>query len=242
MTEALRAPRRPNGHGSDRGRPRDPAVDAIILEATLGLLAEVGYDGLSVAEIARRGEVTKPLIYRRWAKKSQLVVEAMMTRMPHEPTPDSGDTARDLVEFGNRLAATFSSSPAGRALPGLVAAMATDAEFASSYRALIIEPTRSLWRCAVERGIARGDLIAETDVEFVLDVLVGPLYVRLLITGDPVDLAYPRLGVELVFARYGAAPPRGNTITTESRASKSITTESRASKSRTTESPQFESR
>lgn len=93
MTESLVAPRRPGGHGSDRGRPRDPDMDQAILAATIGLLAEVGYVRLTVAEVARRAGVGKPAIYRRWAQKSQLVVEAMVTQMRPGTDPDSGSIA-----------------------------------------------------------------------------------------------------------------------------------------------------
>ena len=108
-----------------------------------------------------------------------------------------------------RLSVTLTHTPLGRVLPGLVAEMATDPQLAASYRSLIIEPTRRLWREAVERGIDSGELLPDTDVEFVLDALAGPLYVRLLITGAPADPNAPRLAVQLVLARYGMAPAQG---------------------------------
>ena len=98
MPEFSVAPRRPGGHGSDRGRPRDPGVDQAILVATIQLLSEVGYTRVTVAEVARRAGVSKPAIYRRWAQKSQLVVEAMVTQMPTRVPPDTGSTAEDLLQ------------------------------------------------------------------------------------------------------------------------------------------------
>ena len=203
MAEFLAAPRRPGGHGSDRGRPRDLAKDEAILVATIQLLSEVGYTRLTVAEVARRAGVSKPAIYRRWAQKSQLVVEAMVTQMPTRVPPDTGSTSGDLLALTEQLMTTLTRTPLGRVLPGLVAEMAADPLLAGSYRRLVIEPTRMLWRSAVQAGIARGDLVADTDVELVLDALAGPLYIRLLITGDPIDPDYARAGVDLVLARYG---------------------------------------
>jgi hypothetical protein len=84
--------------------------------------------------------------------------------------------------------------------------MAADPVLATSYRDLIIKPNQRHWRAAVERGIARGELSAETDVDFVLNTLAGPLYFCLLITGEPIDDGYARAAVDLVWARYGAAP------------------------------------
>jgi len=195
--------------GQQRGRPRDPEVDAAIIAATLGLLAEVGYAGFTIAEVARRAGVGKPTVYRRWAQKSRLVVEAMATQMPGETGVRIGSVAEQLLDYATRLSVTLTHTPLGRVLPGLVAEMATDPQLAASYRTLIIEPTRRLWREAVERGIQTAELLPDTDVEFVLDALAGPLYVRLLITGAPANPDAPRLAVQLVLARYGMAPTQG---------------------------------
>ncbi len=196
--------RRPGGHGRDRGRPRDPAVDDAIIEAALAELDERGYADLTVSDVARRAGVSKPAVYRRWADKAQLVVEAIASRMPAAPFTDTGEVSGDLVAYADRLVTTFTGTPAGQVLPGLVAAMAADPGLASRYRELLIHPLRRQMRAAVERGIARGELIPDTDVELVLDVIAGPVYTRLLITGVPLDPTYSRAAVELVLARFGA--------------------------------------
>jgi len=209
MTSDETTARSQRGQARERGRPRHPEIDAAIISATLGLLAETGYAGFTIAEVARRAGVGKPTVYRRWAQKSQLVVEAMATQMPGETGVRIGSVAEQLLDYATRLSVTLTHTPLGRVLPGLVAEMATDPQLAASYRSLIIEPTRRLWREAVERGIDSGELLPDTDVEFVLDALAGPLYVRLLITGAPADPNAPRLAVQLVLARYGMAPAQG---------------------------------
>lgn len=180
-------------------------MDGAILAAAVDLLSEVGYARLSVAEVARRAGVSKPAIYRRWAQKSQLVVEAMVTQMRFGAAPDTGSTAADLIALTDQLVAVLTRTPLGRVLPGLVAEMAADPELAESYRALVIRPTRLLWRTVVERSVARGDLVPDTDVELVLDVLAGPLYVRVLITGEPIEPGYAVAAVAVVLARYGTS-------------------------------------
>ena len=200
------APRRPGGRGSDIGRPRDPDMDRAILRATIQLLSEVGYVRVSVAEVARRAGVSKPAIYRRWSQKSQLVVEAMVTQMRPGKEHDSGSAADDLVALTEGLIDVLTRTPLGRVLPGLVAEMAADAMLATSYRDLIIKPNLEYWRAAVERGIARGEFSEDTDVDFVLNTLAGPLYFCLLITGEPIATGYARAAVDLVLARYGTAP------------------------------------
>ena len=212
MNELL-APRRPGGHGSGRGRPRDTDVDEAMIAATLELLDEHGYAGLTLAEVAKRAGVSRTALYRRWADKSQLVVEAMVSRLPTRSLPDTGSIRGDLLAYTRQLAATFSHTPAARVLPGLVAAMATDPSLAASYRTLLVQPLRQQVRAAITRGIARGELNEDTDVEFFLDAGAGPLYVRLLITGDPVDPHYPRAAVDLVLACYGSSHTSSTTQT-----------------------------
>jgi len=180
-------------------------MDQTILRATIELLSEVGYVRVSVAEVARRAGVSKPAVYRRWSQKSQLVVEAMVTQMRPGKDNDSGSAAGDLLALTDQLIELLTHTPLGRVMPGLVAEMAADPVLAASYRDLIIKPNQSQWRAAVERGIARGELSEQTDVDFVLNALAGPLYFCLLITGDPIDAGYARAAVDLVLARYGAA-------------------------------------
>jgi AcrR family transcriptional regulator len=181
-------------------------MDETILRATVELLSEVGYVRVTVADVARRAGVSKPAIYRRWSQKSQLVVEAMVTQMRPGKDNESGSVASDLLALTEQLLSLLTLTPFGRVLPGLVAEMAADASLAASYRDLIIKPNQLQWRAAVERGIASGELSPDTDVDLVLNTLAGPLYFSLLITGDPIDPDYARAAVDLVLARYGAAP------------------------------------
>ncbi|MGV8964940.1 MAG: TetR/AcrR family transcriptional regulator [Cellulomonas sp.] len=180
-------------------------MDQTILRATVELLSEVGYVQVTVAEVARRAGVSKPAIYRRWSQKSQLVVEAMVTQMRPGKDNDSGSAVGDLLALTEQLIDLLTRTPLGRVLPGLVAELAADPVLAASYRDLIIKPNQRHWRAAIARGIARGELSGQTDVDFVLNTLVGPLYFSLLITGEPIEAGYARTAVDLVLARYGAA-------------------------------------
>ena len=179
-------------------------MDQAILSATIELLSEVGYVDLTVAEVARRAGVSKPAIYRRWSQKSQLVVEAMVTQMRPGKDNDSGSAADDLLALTEQLIALLTRTALGRVLPGLVAEMAADPVLAASYRGLIIRPNQGQWRAAVERGIARGELSEQTDIDVVVHALAGPVYFCLLVTGEPIAPDYARAAVDLVLARYGA--------------------------------------
>ena len=110
----------------DFGRPRDPRIDAAVLEATVELLAETGYPGLLVAEIAKRAGTSKPAIYRRWPSKAHLVHEAVFPIGAATAIPDTGSPREDLREMVRRTIAVLTTPAARAALPGLIGEMAAD--------------------------------------------------------------------------------------------------------------------
>lgn len=110
----------------DFGRPRDPRIDGAVLRATVELLAEAGYPGLSVAAIAERAGTSKPAIYRRWPSKAHLVHEAVFPVGASTTIPDTGSPPDDLREMVRRTMAALTTPAARAALPGLVGEMAAD--------------------------------------------------------------------------------------------------------------------
>jgi AcrR family transcriptional regulator len=110
----------------DFGRPRDPRIDGAVLRATVDLLAETGYPGLSVAAIAERAGTSKPAIYRRWPSKAHLVHEAVFPIGASTTIPDTGSPPDDLREMVRRTMAALTTPAARAALPGLVGEMAAD--------------------------------------------------------------------------------------------------------------------
>ena len=184
------------------GRPRDPGTDRAILEATLDVLAEVGYVGLTLGEVARRAGVGRPTLYRRWPSKARLVVDAMATRMPHGAEVAGDTVVEELRSLVGRLAHLVAHTPLGRVLPGLVAEMAVDPELADVYRGTVIAPQQQQWRDAIRRGVARGELAPDTDVDLVVGALAGPVYLAALVTGDPLPDDYAERAVALALTPY----------------------------------------
>ena len=117
------------------GRPRNPAKDVAVLQATRELLVEVGYQGTTVVAIARRAEVGAPTIYRRWSTKEALVEDAAFGHPQPAPLPEpSGDLKADLYAWVSTFL-DFLANPVTRAaLPGLLAAYHRDEE---SYERLV---------------------------------------------------------------------------------------------------------
>lgn len=167
-----------------RGRPRDPEADQRILAAASGLLLERGFDSMTVDEVASRAKVGKATVYRRWAKKEDLAVAAMSELYKGQmPIPDTGSFRED-VRQAYRDTVRFANSPAGAAfLRATVVECARDPRIAALYRTASAEIIASAARM-YQRGIARGEVRADVDVEYASTLLGGMLAHR-IITAQP---------------------------------------------------------
>jgi AcrR family transcriptional regulator len=166
----------------DFGRPRDPRIDAAVLRATVELLAETGYPGLLVSDIAKRACTSKPAIYRRWPSKAHLVHEAVFPIGAATTIPDTGSLPEDLREMVCR-AMCFLSTPAARAaLPGLVGEMAADPTLHSAllerFAGVITGGLAERLAKAAARGEVRADVTASELAEAVAGLTLVTLLTR----------------------------------------------------------------
>src|SRR4029453_8254678 len=170
--------------------PRAERSNKAILDATRELLADNGDVGsLTVEAVAARSGVAKTTIYRRWRDKWELALDAVIIDMPPrfaDPI-DVGDTRKELVTFVQAAIKNLSSPPSGPAMQGLISQIATDPELGRVYRQRVVEPRRAQLRPVIERGIARGDLRPDTDVDLVHELLLGAIFYRLLLSGGQLD-------------------------------------------------------
>lgn len=173
--------------GRRPGRPRSASADRAIMRATLELLAEVGFGRLSVEGVAARAGVGKTTIYRRWPSKVNLVLAAVSGLVQQTiPIPDTGSTREDLLILVRSVIDTLSETIGGRILAHLVAETPVNAELADALRRLW-GSRRALTFEVLRRGVARGDLPHDVDVEFMADLLYGPIYSRFFVTGAPLN-------------------------------------------------------
>jgi len=171
-----------------QGRPRDERTDRAILEATRELIAEPGVHEFRTADVAARAGVGKGAIYRRYGSKDELVTAAIASLVREEiVVPDTGSTRDDLLVLMREAVDAYRGPGAGRLMPNLVAAMAQTPDLAKAVRGGFLAGRRAALTEVLRRGIERGDLRSDLDVELALDVLGGPLFYRLLITGGPID-------------------------------------------------------
>lgn len=166
---------------SRRGRPRSQRTHEAILEATRSLLLEKGYPALTIDAVAARAGTAKTTIYRRWATKGALVLEATAEHLAIGIVPDSGSTRTDLGVAVRQLATTFSDRLAAIVMLAVIANLDEDPFMARTFRNEVVYPWRTSAAAALERGVARGDLPPDADVPFLLDVIVGTVFQRAVI-------------------------------------------------------------
>jgi AcrR family transcriptional regulator len=170
------------------GRPRDERTDRAILQATLELIAERGVHGFRTEDVAARAGVGKGAIYRRHRSKDDLVTAAVAALVDQEiVVPDTGSTRADLLALMHEAVELYRGSVSGRLMPNLVSAMAERPELAQVFREGFLIRRRLALTEVFHRGVDRGDLRPDIDLELALDLLGGPLFYRLLITGGPLD-------------------------------------------------------
>jgi AcrR family transcriptional regulator len=178
------------------GRPRDEARDTAILEATLEVLGQVGYDRLTIDAVALKAKASKATVYRRWPGKAQLVVDAIQAMKnkshaegEHEAWPDTGTLRSDLIAGCSQFVEKLNSDE-GKLLVAVMTAQAHDPELAAAMRDATSEDKARYCRMVADRAIARGELTTDAGVDTFTEVLPALMFNRLLLTDQPFDDAF----------------------------------------------------
>jgi AcrR family transcriptional regulator len=203
--------------GRVMGRPREPRADRAILAAALELMAEQEVHEFRMDDVADRAGVGKATIYRRYRSKEELVTAAVAALVGEIVIPDTGSTRADLLTLLREAVDVYSGRVAAGAMPSLVAAMHRSPELARAVRDGFLAGRRRALQEVLERGVERGDLRGDLDLELALDVLGGPLFYRLLITGGPIDEQLAEGVADLILRGFG---PEGSGRAKSSRARK----------------------
>ena len=171
--------------GHRLGRPRSEVCDRAILAATVEVLLESGYAGMSMEGVAARAGVGKATIYRRWSSKPELAVEALRSRACAViPMVDTGDLRHDLVEL---LRTTLEAMRGvdGRLMSTFMAERVRHPDLAEQLDRTLVSERRAFVRHLVEQAAARGELAPGTDTELVADVGFALLWHRLTMSQAP---------------------------------------------------------
>ncbi|WP_255826153.1 TetR/AcrR family transcriptional regulator [Amycolatopsis sp. GM8] len=149
------------------GRPRDPALEQAILDATVDIIVRRGLSGATVEEVARQAGTGKAAVYRRWPSKTALVVAAVRALQADVSVPDTGSLREDLLACARHY--TAGNERAAMLLANLLSEASRDTELREAASEAIGQPPAVALRSVVERWIERG----EVDPSAPVDVLVG---------------------------------------------------------------------
>ncbi|MGH9248320.1 MAG: TetR/AcrR family transcriptional regulator [Acidimicrobiales bacterium] len=193
-------------------------MEEAVFEAALGLLASRDYREISMEALAEGARVSRTTIYRRWPSKAAVVAAAVSSLyLDRVEVPDTGSLSEDLVALLSETYRVMADGD-GRVLELLVRQSGGDPELLDVVRS-ILYARRRLYATTLNRAIARGEMTPDVDQELLLDLLLGPLWFRLLLSGAPITPEVARLVVELVLcgALFRDLGPSGRRATKPSR-------------------------
>ncbi|MEU3961007.1 TetR/AcrR family transcriptional regulator [Streptomyces buecherae] len=177
------------------GRPRSTEANRAILDATRAALVELGWGKLTMSDVAARAKVAKTTLYRRWAGKSELVVDAVADLFDeHLELPDRGSLHADVEGVVLQFAALLERPETKTALMAVVAESTRDEALRDRIRSAIVERQKRLVLLGRERAQARGELprdadptVAASQADLIFDLIAGTVVHRALVSAEPVD-------------------------------------------------------
>lgn len=193
MTERSRKP----------GRPRDAETHHAVLVATRRLLLSEGYHNLTIEAVAQLAGTTRSTIYRWWPTRGALALEAAAEHLDIGTVPDTGGSVSDVRIAIRQLTETFSDPLAGIVIMAAIANIDGDDEMATKFRKEIVYPWRATAAGALDRAVERGDLPSDTDIQFVLNVIVGTVFQCTITPAQPTIEGMEDGLVRMVFGQVG---------------------------------------
>ncbi|WP_030860530.1 TetR/AcrR family transcriptional regulator [Streptomyces sp. NRRL S-37] len=199
---------------SRTGRPRSAAADAAILAATRAALVELGWSKLTLGDVAVRAGVAKTTLYRRWAGKNELVVDAVAELFDELTLPDRGSLAADIEGVVLQFAAILARPEARNGLMAVVAESTRDDALRERIRASIVDRQKRLVLAGRARAQARGELPPEPDareaartVDLIFDMVAGAVVHRTLVSAEPADEEWVHGFTRLLLSGLAAPGP-----------------------------------
>ncbi|TCO54319.1 TetR/AcrR family transcriptional regulator [Actinocrispum wychmicini] len=187
-----------------------PHITSAITEAVLDELAAQGYGRLSMEAVAKRADVSKSALYRRWPSKQDMVIAVLSEfSVPLAEIPDTGSLRGDLLETLRAVHDWLTHPRFATILPDLTAEAARNPTLAAAIAATIGEPRRALGAATLRRAINRGELPTNLNLELALDLTAAPIYWRLTVRQAPIEPTYLDQLVDHILRALGAhtAPP-----------------------------------
>ena len=172
------------------GRKRDDTRDPEILDAALDVLAENGYDGMTIEMVAARAKAGKATLYRRWPSKPDLVLDAVACMksndIDYDDLPDTGTLRGDLIAL-IKPPSIRDAERKMKVMAGIVSMLAGNPELAETARQALIEPRAIANRILFQRAIDRGEIPADVDMDLLCTIGPSMVAYRVLMLRTPVD-------------------------------------------------------
>ena len=169
------------GRKRSPGRPRSEHARLAILRSALKLLGENGFSALTIEAVAAHASVGKATVYRWWPNKAAIIADAFASSTSRKlHFPDTGSVYTDMSQQMRQLVKIFRSRR-GRIVSAILAAGQSDKDVIRAFRERFMKPRRREAYATLQRGIERGELRDDVDMDLLLDSLYGPIYMRFLI-------------------------------------------------------------
>jgi AcrR family transcriptional regulator len=182
------------------GRPRSIHADQAILQATLDLLAEVGYQSISIEAIAARAKVGKTTIYRRYISKEELVADAIESLREDLPIPNTGSFWGDIDILTNHAAKTIDSPLGRQTLALIISTASSNPQFAQVYQTKYTKLRREAFSQVLEHAKSRGEIDQDADIDLIIDILGGAIYYAVVFKPTTESMeAYMRRTMAILF-------------------------------------------
>ncbi len=193
------------------GRHLDASRDEVLRAAALKLLAEIGYDRLTVDAIAACAGAGKATIYRRWSGKAELVVDALTCEKVVRPTPNTGSLRSDLMALAQWTSRDESKMDT-QVMIGLVSALPHDAELRDVFRERLVGSHVATLTEILDRAVERGEIPPVKNFGIIISIIPALVLHSLLIRGEIPDQRYVEMVVvdvilPLLFAGSNAVVP-----------------------------------
>lgn len=172
------------------GRHLDASRDDALREAALTLLADIGYDRLTVDKIAACAGAGKATIYRRWSGKAELVVDALMCQKPNLAVPDTGSLRDDLLALARQATEGKDQNLDAQVFVGLVSALPHDPELREVFQERLMDPHVATLKTLFERAAARGEIAPLADPDTVASIFPALVMQRFVLKGTMPDLDF----------------------------------------------------
>lgn len=176
-----------------------------VLDAAVLVLAETGYDRLTMDHLATAAHASKATLYRRWSSKADLIVDAVSRAkgLPGPEAPDTGSLRGDLLALACGPAGTAHQLPMS-VLGALLTALHTDAELSAAWRERFLEPRMAVTRTVFDRAVRRGEIDADLNLEVLHTVLPSMCAFRSTVLGHVVDEQFVAHVLDQVVLRAAA--------------------------------------